>query len=228
MLILFIIPLVLVLVFMIYSYIPSNINKKKFFNKEKENEKVIYLTFDDGPSEHTERLLELLKKYKIRATFFCVANFAEKRQKIIEKMQEDGHVIALHSLKHKNAMLQGVYETKKDLEQSLKIMKKLGVNIKYYRPPWGDSNLYLLNKLKKENLQLILWNIMAEDWEANTTEEIIANKLLDRVNNGDIICLHDGRGKNNAPIKTIQALEKVIPIFLEKGYTFKTIDEYEN
>jgi len=69
---------------------------------------------------------------------------------------------------------------------------------------------------------------MAEDWEANTTENEIAEKLLKRVNPGDIICLHDGRGRNEAPKRTILALEKVIPIFLEKGFQFKTIDEYEN
>lgn len=227
MLIFIIIVVIVVLAFLIYSYIPSNINKKVFFSKEKGNQKVIYLTFDDGPSEHTQELLELLKRYKVRATFFCVAKFAEKRRNIIEKMKKDGHLIALHSLKHKNAMLQGIHETKTDLEQSLKIMKELGMEIKYYRPPWGDSNLYLLHKLKREKLELILWNVMAEDWEANTTKDVIANKLLERVKEEDIICLHDGRGKNNAPIRTIQALEVVIPIFLEKGYTFKTIDEYE-
>ena len=67
---------------------------------------------------------------------------------------------------------------------------------------------------------------MAEDWEANATKNSISKKLLERTKNGDIICLHDGRGKNEAPLKTIRALEEVIPIFLEKGYEFKTIDEY--
>lgn len=213
---------------MIYSFIPAYISKKRFFNKEKAKEKIIYLTFDDGPSKYTTELLELLKKYNIKATFFCVANFAREQKEIIEKMKKEGHSIALHSLKHKNSMLQGISETKKDLEKSLKIMQELGINIKYYRPPWGDANLYLLKKLKKENIKLILWNVMAEDWEGNTTEDIIANKLLTRVKEGDIICLHDGRGKNEAPHRTIKALETVIPIFLKKGYIFKTIDEYED
>lgn len=227
MLILSLLIIIFVLMFITYSFIPSYLNKRKFFNKEKVKEKVIYLTFDDGPSEYTGELLELLREYQIKATFFCVANFAHERKAIIEKFKQEGHVIGLHSLKHKNAMLQGVLETKTDLEKSLKIMKELNVDIKYYRPPWGDSNLYLLNKLKKENIDLVLWNVMAEDWEADTTKDIIANKLLDRVEPGDIICLHDGRGKNRAPLKMISALKRVIPIFLEKGYVFKTIDEYK-
>lgn len=106
-------------------------------------------------------------------------------------------------------------------------MKELGISIQYYRPPWGDANWYLLHQLKKQKMQCILWNVMAEDWEANTTPAEIADKLLARVKHGDIICLHDGRGKNEAPRKTILALEKVIPIFLEKGFQFKTIDEYK-
>lgn len=219
---------IFIFIFLVYAFIPSYLNKQKFFNKEKPKEKAIYLTFDDGPSKYTEELLKVLNQYGIKATFFCVAEFAKERRDVIEKLKEDGHLIALHSLKHKNAMLQGIIETKLDIEKSLKIMEELGVEIKYYRPPWGDSNLYLLKKLEKKNIQIILWNVMAEDWEANTTAKIIASKLLSRVEAGDIICLHDGRGKNEAPLKTIQALKTVIPVFLEKGFKFKTIDEYEN
>ena len=227
MLVLCVLIFILIFLFMIYAFIPSYLNKKKFFDREKTKEKVIYLTFDDGPSMYTDELLSVLKGYNVKATFFCVANFANERKFIIEKMKQDNHVIALHSLRHKNAMLQGILETKKDFESSLKIMKELGVEIKYYRPPWGDINLCLLKILKNNNIRLMLWNVMAEDWEGNTTEDIISGKLLSRVKPGDIICLHDGRGKNNAPFKTILALKKVIPIFLEKGYIFKTIDEYK-
>lgn len=216
----------LISIFLVYAYIPSFINKQKFFRRKKaKKEKVIYLTFDDGPSEYTKDLLELLKKYNIKATFFCVANFAKKHKDIIEKMKQDEHLIALHSLKHKNSMLQGVRETKADLEEALEIMKEFGIEINFYRPPWGDSNLCLLKLLKNKNINFFLWDVMAEDWLGNTSEEIIADKLLKRVNSGDVICLHDGRGKNEAPMRTIYALKKVIPIFLKKGYIFKTINE---
>lgn len=124
-------------------------------------------------------------------------------------------------------MLQGIMQTKRDLEESLKVMQELGVDINYFRAPWGDTNIYLLNALKKRNLKLVYWHVMAEDWEGNTTKEIICKKLISRTKDGDIICLHDGRGENEAPFRTIQALEMALPIFLEKGYKFKTIDEYE-
>lgn len=219
--------LCLLLIFLIYAFIPSYTTKQEFFNKKHKDENAIYLTFDDGPSEYTEELLDLLKKYNIKASFFCVANFAKQRPEIIKKMQEEGHKIALHSLRHKNFMLQGIMQTKRDLEESLKVMQELGVDINYFRAPWGDTNIYLLNALKKRNLKLVYWHVMAEDWEGNTTKEIICKKLISRTKDGDIICLHDGRGENEAPFRTIQALEMALPIFLEKGYKFKTIDEYE-
>ncbi len=224
----FIIIAIVLLIFLFYSFIPANINKKKFFCRRKTTKKIVYLTFDDGPSEYTEELLDLLKKFNIKATFFCVANFAKKYSKTIERMKKEGHTIALHSLKHKNSMLQGIFETKADLNKSLLIMNELGVEIHYYRPPWGDANLYLQRKLKNYHIKMILWDTMAEDWLANTTSDTISDKLLKRVKNGNIICLHDGRGKKEAPKRTIEALEKVLPIFLEKGYEFKTIDEYKD
>ena len=77
-----IILVILVLLFLLYAFFPSYNNKQRFFRKEKTKRNVIYLTFDDGPSEHTEELLKLLKKYNIKATFFCVANFAKERPDI--------------------------------------------------------------------------------------------------------------------------------------------------
>lgn len=227
MLIISIIIAIFITVFLIYSYLPSYLNKKKFFKKDHSSEKVIYLTFDDGPSKYTNELLDLLDYYNIKATFFCVANFAKENEDIISRMKKSNHLIALHSLKHKNAMFQGILETKFDIEKSLEIMNNLGVEIKYYRPPWGDSNLYLLKKLRNKGIYPILWNVMADDWKAKTTEHIIADKLLKRVKQGDIICLHDGRGANKAPLRTINALKIVIPAFLEKGFKFKKIDEYK-
>lgn len=220
--------IILILIFLIYSYIPSNMYKHRFFKREKDEKKVIYLTFDDGPSSYTEKLLDLLKEYNVKATFFCVADFAKMFPKTIKRFKGEGHVIALHSLNHKNAMLQGPIATRKDLDESIKIMKELGIEIKYYRPPWGDTNLYLLHKLKQEKLDLILWDVMAEDWKANATENIIAEKLFSRIKEGSIICLHDGRGKKEAPERMIKALRQAIPVLLEKGYEFRTINEYEN
>lgn len=218
---------ILVLIYLLYVLVPSLFFKFKYKLNRKENGKTIYLTFDDGPSsDYTGVLLDILKKYNIKASFFCVAEFARDNKEIIERMDKEGHIIGLHSLRHENAYLMDIFKTNKDFKDSINIMKSLGKNVVYYRPPWGDLNLASLFNLKKYNLKLVLWNVMAEDWEGDTTAFDIEVKLLRRIQGGDIICLHDGRGENEAPSRTIEALDKILPILLSKGFKFETVDRY--
>lgn len=208
------------------TYILKIITKIRRITK-KNNENNIYLTFDDGPSsKYTLELLELLEKYNVKATFFIVAKFAIENKDIIQKMKEDGHSIQLHSLEHKNELIESPINTIKDINESIKIMSTLGIKVKYFRAPWGHFNIVSIILLIKNKIKIILWNVMAEDWEADTTEEIISMKLIKRVKKGDIICLHDGRGFNEAPSRTIKALEKTIPIWISKGFNFDTMDGY--
>ena len=196
--------------------IVNNIDEKKFLS----------LTFDDGPDKkYTGELLDLLKKYNIKATFFVVAKFAEENYELIKRMEEEGHTIGLHSLEHKNALLNGPLYTNKEFEESLKIMDKINVNIKSFRPPWGHLNLLTIRNLKKFNLNLVLWDVIIGDWKADITSDEISRRLLSQSKNKSIICLHDGRGKNEAPKRTIEALEKTIPVWIEEGYKFLKVGE---
>lgn len=212
--------------FLLYAVIPSRYFKFIYKKTRKKEGKTIYLTFDDGPSIYTEQLLDILKKYKIKASFFCVANFAKEHPSTIKRMTKEGHLIGLHSLNHENAYLMTPMKTQEDFLKSLEIMRNLNQCITYYRPPWGDINLSSLYYLKKNNLKMVLWHVMAEDWEPSSSSFEIEIKLLKRIEGNDIICLHDGRGENNAPLRTIEALDKVIPILLRKGYKFETVDKY--
>ena len=191
---------------------------------KKPAKKQLYLTFDDGPSCYTPELLELLKALQIKATFFTVADFASKYPLTIKQMADDGHLIANHSFNHKNAALQTPKETAEDFLHSETIMEERGIPIRYFRPPWGTFNMATVYQLKKHGYTPVLWQVMAEDWRENTTAEEIAFKLLSRTKNGDIICLHDGRGKQAAPLRTINALKLVLPIWKEQGYEFLTVD----
>lgn len=196
--------------------IVNNIDEKKFLS----------LTFDDGPDKkYTGKLLDLLKKYNIKATFFVVAKFAEENYELIKRMEEEGHTIGLNSLEHKNALLNGPLYTNKEFEESLKIMDKINVNIKSFRPPWGHLNLLTIRNLKKFNLNLVLWDVIIGDWKADITADEISRRLLSQSKNKSIICLHDGRGKNEAPKRTIEALEKTIPVWIEEGYKFLKVGE---
>ena len=226
-LIYYIIGIIIILV-LFYSIIPTIIIKLKNCREFKctKNKKAVALTFDDGPSSnYTPELLDLLKKYNIKATFFIVAKFAEENHEIIDRMINEGHLIGLHSLEHKNALIKGYKYTNNDFRESMEILKKYGWNVNYYRPPWGHINLVTLKNIKKYKLKLILWSVMAEDWSGNITSKEIEKRILKRTKCGSVICLHDGRGKNKAPSRTIKALEKVLPTLIDEGYEFLSIGE---
>lgn len=192
-------------------------------HRDKKN-KNLYLTFDDGPSEeYTNKLLDLLIKYKVEATFFVVGEFAKNNPEIIRRMKKNNFDIGLHSLCHKNQIINMYRSSKKDFDESINILNDLWIKVEFYRPPWGCFSVFTLYFMKKYNLKGVLWSVMADDWKGNTTAKIIEEKLLKRVKNGSVICLHDGRGKNNAPIRTIEALEKFIPEMLDQGYVFKKL-----
>lgn len=213
-----------------YSAFPTYILKYHWIYKgrkqAKSSDKTLYLTFDDGPDTvYTNKLLDLLDEQQIPATFFMVAESAKKHPEIIERMKKSGYPIGIHSQKHQSAMLQTIGKTGKDLKNSVEIMEKMGVDIKGYRPPWGHLNLASLYWIKKLHLNLVFWDVMAQDWSADETSESICNKILRRVFPGAVICLHDGRGEKGAPGRTIEALEKAIPLLKKQGYTFRKVEE---
>lgn len=225
---LFWITIFIIFIILTYGVIPTLIYKlyhktKKTFKKDK-----LYLTFDDGPHPvYTVRILDLLDKYNVKASFFVVGEFAKENPEIIKRMKDDGHLICMHSLKHKNGLFQTPFDTTRDFESSIKILDELGVKPNYFRPPWGHFNLATASELRKNNLSPVLWDVMAKDWSGSTSSQEIMIKLSQRTSAGDIICLHDGRGKNEAPIKTIEALEAMIPLWLSRGYSFETVDKYD-
>lgn len=217
------------IIIILYTIIPTlyyRITKRKPTKKFK-NKNSVLLSFDDGPNEeYTNKLLNLLKRYNIKATFFVIASEAQKHPEVIERIVKEGHSLGLHSLEHKSASLKGYLYTKYDFEKSMKIIKTFGYDIIYYRPPWGEINLFTLYYLKKYNLKLVLWSVMVGDWSKYTSVYDITNRILKRVRGGDIICLHDGRGSNCAPLRTIESLETVIPCLLENGFEFININEF--
>ena len=219
--------LVLSILFLLHSIVPTYYNKK--FNKKAirktKNKNEIMLTFDDGPDErYIYELAKVLEKNKVCASFFMVAENAQKNPEIVKFLQEKGHKIGLHSWQHKNAMLYSYSYTKKDFENSIAIMKNLGVVDLFYRPPWGHTNIFSLIFVKKYNMKLIYWDVMAEDWSEKSNPESIYEKLIKRTSNNSIICLHDAGensgGSKGAPLNTIEALKLAIPTLKEKGYKF--------
>lgn len=188
----------------------------------------IYLTFDDGPSpEYTPRLLDLLAQYNIKASFFVVGSFAEAYPEIIQRMQREGHYIGLHGLIHRSAYLMTPRQMKAHIAEGKAILKKLGVTVSGYRPPWGHRTPWTKKYARENDLEIILWDVMAEDWKANETAAEIGRKLKERTSPEAIVCLHDGRGAKGAPGCMIDALAMVLPQWIDEGYRFKRVDEQD-
>lgn len=219
--------LVVVLVFVIHSILPTYYNK--IFNrsvvKSTGQDNKIMLTFDDGPDErYIHDLLDLLDENGVKATFFMVAENAHKNREIVDKIMAVGHRVGLHSWQHKNAMLYSYSYTRQDFENSARIMRDLGVEELLYRPPWGHTNIFSNHFVRKYGMKMIYWDVMAEDWEAKASPESIRQKLLDRTGPTSIICLHDAGensgGAKGAPKNTIEGLRLAIPELKDKGYDF--------
>lgn len=219
--------IVLVAVFFMYSIVPTYYNKwfNKSVKKNTTRDNEIMLTFDDGPdSRYIYDLMKVLDENDVKAIFFMVAENAENNKSVVEGIIKKGHIVGLHSWQHKNAMLYGYSYTKKDFENSVRIMKSFGIDRLLYRPPWGHTNIFSNHFTKKYGMEYIYWDVMAEDWESKATVESISEKLIQRTGKRSIICLHDAGensgGAEGAPIKMIEALKIAIPKLKEKGYKF--------
>ncbi len=219
--------------FLIYMVIPNYYIRNHSKNcirvlQDNPQNKTIALTFDDGPDpRYTPQLLDILKQHDVSATFFLVAKKAQEHPEIISRMQEEGHCLAMHTYKHKSAWLSHPYETVNEFDKSLKIFKTLGLHIKYFRPPWGTFNAFTYYGAKKHGLKVILWSVEAYDWRKNNSKENIHQILMNRTGSNDIIVLHDSGGAKGAPLNTINALKTTIPKLIQDGYTFVTIDTYD-
>ena len=200
----------------------------RFRNPLKElpwNSKIVYLTFDDGIDPvYTPMLLDILKKNNVKASFFILASTLDENQEIVNRMQQAGHVIGLHSYNHKNQIIQSPIGLARDYTRSISAFKNAGIDVKYFRPTWGHVSPMGLFLCRRHHLQMVLWNVIVQDWQANTTADIVCGKLSKKLHGNAVICLHDGRGKNNAPQKTIDALSKLVPLWKEEGYQFETVD----
>lgn len=211
----------------IYALLPTFLYRycvRPPFRAEK-GEKKLLLSFDDGPdARYTGALLELLKENSVHAMFFVVAEKASENQALIARIKEDGHIIGLHSLEHRDTWKMDPAYQKRDFNMSLELLRELGCEPKFFRAPWGHLNLYTLALAKKHGMKVLLWTVMAQDWEADSSTKRVLERLRRRAKNGSVICLHDsGCGKasaEGAPAQMLEALRTFLPEMLGKGWSF--------
>jgi peptidoglycan-N-acetylglucosamine deacetylase len=189
----------------------------------------VALTFDDGPDPvYTPRLLDLLKEFQLKATFFVLSSKAEQYPDLILRMHDEGHLIGIHNYVHRANWVMTPWAARRQLNHSAAILQNItGVRPVYFRPPWGLLNFFDLF-LPKE-FQIVLWSIMVGDWRRRGGSEKIKNRLLRKIKEGAVILLHDNGetwGANpDAPNFTIKALRELLQEGLLQNHTWLRIDE---
>ncbi len=151
----------------------------------------IYLTFDDGPDKKiTPRILEILKKYNVKATFFCIGKKAETYPNILKQIAEEGHVVGNHSYSHSLYFdFFGTAKILKELKKTNRTVKQItGEECKVFRPPYGVTNPNIARAVKKTGMQVVGWSIRSFDTVKNKKQVM---KRLQKAQNGDIILFHD-------------------------------------
>jgi len=192
-------------------------------------EKVIYLTFDDGPSILTDKVLNILKENDVKATFFIIGNQIKGFENVIKRIHDDGHSFGLHTYTHKFKRIYSSRDIfiKEMLDCQNEINKLTGISPTVIRFPGGSSkrltNTYL-TKLHSYNFKIYDWNVVTLDGINPNTSPNRLYKDATKVNeelNSIILLLHcDYMHKN-----TCKALPNIIKYYKEKGYEFKTISE---
>lgn len=180
------------------------------------NQKIIALTFDDGPSEITPQLLELLDKYEIKATFFMLGKKAKQYPEIVYQVFEKGHLVANHTYSHEKMRKTKTGDYINSLNKTNDVLEEItGIRPDYFRPPHGNISPI---KLKQIPMICVNWNLDTIDWKYQDAENL-SNRIEKRVKDGSIILMHDKFSS------TIEGLENTIITLLDEGYSFATVDE---
>lgn len=190
------------------------------WNKERKatKEKVVYLTFDDGPIPNvTDFVLNTLKSFDIKATFFCIGDNIQKHPQIFERIKIDGHAVGNHTYNH----LKG-WKTEDNiyLENFWKCQQLTSTNL--FRPPYGRIKKSQISNIKSQisNLEIIMWDVLSGDFDLQLTPERCYQNVIKNTRNGSIIVFHDSL---KAWDRLKYALPKVIEYLLAKGYRFEKL-----
>jgi Predicted xylanase/chitin deacetylase len=192
------------------------------------NNKVIYLTFDDGPSSIvTNEILNILKQHHVKATFFVVGRMIEGRETVLRRIYNEGHSIGLHTYSHKHSQIYANEDQfiKEMIKTSEEIQKVIGIQPNIIRFPYG-SNPYLnntfLKKLHTYNFKVYDWNVSISDGiRPNTSPELFTREAITRGNGIPyvVFLMHC----NNTNVNTYKALPHIIQHYKKLGYEFRSI-----
>ncbi|MBT2689565.1 polysaccharide deacetylase family protein [Bacillus sp. ISL-47] len=187
------------------------------YNKRAASKKTVVLTFDDGPGRVLPEILDILKEEKVPAAFFWQARLLYPKRPW-KRVMDEGHMIGTHSSKHNNLVNLPLPEQHQDLQYSKsKIESITGQKVKYFRPPFGQYNNDTISAAKELGLKTVIWRISSMDWELRERPERIITNVIDNLEDGAIILLHELS-------QTVEALPDLIDEIRKKGYEFTLLN----
>ncbi|MEK5185328.1 polysaccharide deacetylase family protein [Solibacillus sp. FSL W7-1324] len=186
-------------------------------------EKVIALTFDDGPTKNVDQLLPLLDKYNAKATFFLIGNEIEKHPEEAKKLFDAGHQIGNHTYSHKRMVLKSPSFIKEEIEKTDELIRSIGYTEEIdFRPPYGKKFIGLPYYLNKHNKETIMWSLDPETYYTSVNEKI--SYVMENIEPGSIILLHPMYDQTG---EILQVVETILKELTNEGYRFVTVDELQ-
>jgi len=189
------------------------------WNKNRE-EKVLYLTFDDGPTEDiTYEILEQLENLGVKATFFCIGGNVVRHPEVYQAMVSAGHQTANHTWNHMSGWEYSDFSYFKNVLECSQVVPS-----KLFRPPYGRITQSQAKALKKR-FDIIMWDVLSADWRHDVSPEKCLHNVTKHTQAGSIIVFHDS---TKAYKNMRYALPRFIEEFLDKGYSFELLEESKN
>lgn len=181
------------------------------------NDKIIYLTFDDGPHPTiTPYVLNTLQQYNAKATFFCIGKNVEQHTTIYNNIIAQQHTVGNHTQNHLNGWKNKDEIYLNDIQQAAK-----NIDSKLFRPPYGRITKFKAKLLIKQGYKIVMWDVLSGDFDIHLSKEACAENVLLNATNGSIIVFHDSQ---KAKERLEYALPKVLDFFSKQGYQFKGLD----
>lgn len=189
-------------------------------------EKVIALTFDDGPHpKYTNEILDILYKYDVKATFFVLGKFVEAYPEIVSRQWQEGHEIGNHTYSHIDIKKVSKDKFQEEFQKTQDLIYSITNSTpKLFRPPYGSFDYKFIDVIEKNNSVIVLWSAGqdSKDWSNPEVDKIVSS-TLSNIENGDIILFHDYIYYDES--HTIEALKNIIPELKNRGYKFVTISQ---
>ncbi|MDD5196764.1 MAG: polysaccharide deacetylase family protein [Candidatus Omnitrophota bacterium] len=228
----FIFFIILAVIFFVISlfFDEAVLVRKGTFYRAQRADKVVALTFDDGPSPiWTPQVLDELKKAEVKATFFMLGSHVERYPAIARRVLAEGHEIGNHTYDHHVLIYYKMEELEKEIQEAEDAIKAVtGQSPRYFRPPKAWLSSREKKKIEEMGYKIVLWSLNSKDW-VTFHDKQITSYILKRIQPGDIILFHDSGGVFTAEggnrAQTVKTIPRLVRKLKERGYRFVTISE---